>query len=792
MRGAAMVNETAGLRRTVNVICCVFCLCIGLSGKSHGIEWTSECVDRSRMLEGLSGKQFAMDSQGILHVVYGGFRLYHAYRDSMDCWHEEIVDMATSVGKQPSLVIEGNDRLHVAYLDENNNTVKYAYLCNAGWFVEEVEGSSGLGDYCSLDIDDSSQPRIVCWGEEKNRLVQFSRNGSQWEEDQVCVPTGDLFQLQLKIDSDGFSHLCICSLPDNEILYFQQIGSEWSNVVLGFGWSPSIDLDNENQPHIAFWDSDADAIVYHHRASEEWIAEQVMDSDGGLVSLQLDAEQQPHVVTGSYMIHYARREADTWHIETVKGPEDMRYYDKGLSLVLGSSSDPHFCYVVSCFYPDWHHTWLEYTWKQDESWLYETIKGQSSDVGQSPTIAIGPNGEKHIAYYSSELTYAFDDGNDWFIERVPGQGGHRVKLTVDSNNHSHLVFRDADSILKYAYSGESHWEFETVDDGPSGIPIFSVAIDDEDFIHVAYNRDGLRYAIRDEESWDIALLDSSDLIPYDIALRDELVYIGFKDSSSDSVGYGWWDGNQWVMECADGSDQSDVYLAVDSNNNPHLSYRYAWDTLRYATKRNDTWIFETVDDNPQYPYWIGNANSIVLDSDGSPIISYHHYYLGPWGLPSFRGFIAAKSDSGWYLDDTPSGTASELVIDLSGTVHIAAQRPNYANSSLWYYSATPPLASRIRLHGMNPVVLKVDGTMPVKDELRMSVSLPVCMDVDISLFNLSGQKVGCLHKGRLESGSHTLGWNSRRLDGISVPSGTYILNANAKQWRVSERIVIIR
>jgi len=85
--------------------------------------------------------------------------------------------------------------------------------------------------------------------------------------------------------------------------------------------------------------------------------------------------------------------------------------------------------------------------------------------------------------------------------------------------------------------------------------------------------------------------------------------------------YAYHDGTNWHIETVDGSDRIGycTSIAVDSGDNPHISYYDAAnDDLKYAYY-DDGWHIQTVDSFGS----VGDYNSLALDSGDNPHISYY-------------------------------------------------------------------------------------------------------------------------------------------------------------------------
>ncbi len=127
-----------------------------------------------------------------------------------------------------------------------------------------------------------------------------------------------------------------------------------------------------------------------------------------------------------------------------------------------------------------------------------------------------------------------------------------------------------------------------------------------------------------------------------------------------------------------------ISLALDANDNPHISY-YSYDAdtyegeLRYAYRDDRGWHIELIGDE-------GTMTSLVLDENGIPHISYQTM-IGEL-------MYARRDASGWFTQtvhvrsgSSPNPTA--LALDGNGTPHIgyiagAMVRYAYREASDWY------------------------------------------------------------------------------------------------------------
>jgi hypothetical protein len=160
-------------------------------------DWQGECVDCPRWFQNLTDRSLQFDSQGWLHIAYGGDHLYHAWHDGIT-WQIKTVDPASGVGGYASLVQDVAGRPHISYFDRTNATLKlaldqfdrphigfydesvgdlwYAWYDGADWQVQTVPaGSEGdVGRYTALALDGGGQLHIGCY-DASNRDLRYVR-----------------------------------------------------------------------------------------------------------------------------------------------------------------------------------------------------------------------------------------------------------------------------------------------------------------------------------------------------------------------------------------------------------------------------------------------------------------------------------------------------------------------------------------------------------------------------------------------------------------------------------------
>jgi hypothetical protein len=289
-------------------------------------------------------------------------------------------------------------------------------------------------------------------------------------------------------------------------------------------------------------------VVYASSNGSGWSNQTI--GGGVAFSLVLDADYSPHVLYGGYEgLMYASWTGTNWTHQTV----DVNGAGFG-SVALDSSGNPHVAYTdgKAVKYAKW----------TGSNWTIQTVDTYS-EIPYQLSLALDKNNTPYILYdntvsilspaggyyHSEKLKLATLQNSNWSIQTVASTGGFG-NIVLDSKGNPHLIYKldypefvgTDNSTLVYASWDGTSWNMQTVVANVHFANVGFLALDSFDYPHIAY------------------VIRSSDPIT---------------DEGITELSYASWTGKNWSIQTADipMPDTGPCYLAVDSNGNPHISYR---------------------------------------------------------------------------------------------------------------------------------------------------------------------------------------------------------------------------
>jgi hypothetical protein len=695
-----------------------------------GLSWLIDTVDGSESFDQMSSRSLRLDNNNNPVVVFGGRKLYHAkysggdwdisvvddsynvgsyasvaiddnnrphisYFDATNGklkyatiiegdWKPETVTAAGSgvVGQYTSIDVDTHNRPHIVYYDVTNQKLGYVYKNSSGNWVQETISNAYMGKYASLDMD-GDKPHVSYYNQQDNALMYAVRENNVWTSQFVDrrddIPAvlggiglytsiiyarnkaqisyynayrGDLMYAvvtrnndgdfnfssdvvrhitgekvgkftSIDVDNNGNPYISYFNETNDDLLYAYTSDSGWkfSDVATdgrtGFFTSLAINRSN-NRPYISYFDYTRGSMRLASLSSGKWNLQTIKTSgiNGQYISMQLDSHDYPHLAyydEGTPGLRYTYWNGSQWIYWILDTGSSNGLY---ATIALDSNNNPHIAYYNGATND------LRYRYWTGSAWSGITVVDETGDVGKYASIAIDSNNNPHISYYDStnrRLLYAYKTASGWVkgiqVDNI-GDVGKDTSLALDSNNAAHITYFDeSNDRLKYAYYAPASgtWNHEIVDEGGSVGLYSSLKLDTFGIPHVSYYDftpnypSQLKYAVRTGmNQWAVTVVDG-----HAAGMRQPESDAAFAPDAPDVVAAA-----ETVLPTGVGAYSS---LALDSLNLPHISYYDATnEDLKYALGNGSGWELHTV-------YSSGNTGlytQIGVNSSNLPAIGF--------------------------------------------------------------------------------------------------------------------------------------------------------------------------
>jgi len=332
----------------------------------------------------------------------------------------------------------------------------------------------------------------------------------------------------------------------------QYIPHEWweIEVVDTNGDIPSIDLDQDQQPHIAYACSGrAGSVCYSVRSGTEWLAVEAVGAFWGEVDLALDDADHPHISSGNGELAYSYHDGSSWTVQVVEP-----YVGDGLgrnsALALDENGHVHIVYYGPQSRSEATNLW--HAVYDGNQWVKETIASDAwgNGRGVSSGLLAGPGTELHGIYQSgaswaNSVSYARFDGDTWSTQRIASGEAGAIAMAPDGSLHASFV---SATKVRHATLVGSQWVIQDV--ANFGTPYASVS--------------PLGF-----------VLEGATSIQVDRRNRPHIAFYNHLTRESGQLCYARWDGSQWQLQVVDTEGRPGfgrLSLVLDPSDKAHIAY----------------------------------------------------------------------------------------------------------------------------------------------------------------------------------------------------------------------------
>jgi hypothetical protein len=183
--------------------------------------------------------------------------------------------------------------------------------------------------------------------------------------------------------------------------------------------------------------------------------------------------------------------------------------------------------------------------------------------------------------------------------------------------------------------------------------------------------------------------------------------------------------------------------------------------------------------------------SFFLFTAQKPEINRESSYLyRPQGGKPVRTLLNVNNITSWHSVNDPTFPANiDALMPEPGTVfRISTLKPSSVLDTL---RVVAPMARPDSIPPRTPFLLQ-NYPNPFNDQTTIPIYLPDDQEISLEIYNVLGQRVKTLVKGKMREGSHRIMWDGRSDSGVSVGSGVYFYRFKAGKYVKTMKSVLLK
>jgi hypothetical protein len=551
----------------------------------------------------------ALDAAGVTHVAYVSPEFAPSYAtNEAGGWSTQVIDEAVDSLDAPSIAVDANGNVWLAYRDSTHGYLKVASRIGGAWALKVVDdlssGGFDTGEDPSVAARADGTIEVLYHDGVLNRTRLATHRDGVWSLSTLDLPIRPDRCDALRVTDDGGLAFVCTSYPDRGV--YLVTGRAGCHVAAdatdrNCDGLDGLDADGDNHASTGSGGDDCDdgSVTVFPGASD--VATDGLDQDcDGVDGLDLDADGFADVSSGGddcndgdASVHPGAPDAvaEACPLPRVTGwtagDVTLPVNPNSATAVVDRAGHEHLVYQTTS------PTALRYATDASGAWQSTVIPAQPG--GYYPSIGVGPDGSVSVAYRdgtSGTLTLATQDPaspGTWQTTTPGGTvGDARVRLSIDGTRTRHLAYvrKETNGVTtaRYLTDASGTWVESVVDPMHYATQV-GLALDQHGGALVAY-------------------------------LQNPTTNGGTYCALWVGRSAGEFADRSYVVEPADCTQAPTV--AIDAVGRAHVAYISSTNSeVRYATDASGQWQTETA----SAPYQ--REPRLVLDAVGRAFIAHH-------------------------------------------------------------------------------------------------------------------------------------------------------------------------
>ena len=273
-----------------------------------GSSWTRTVIQAAGGSFDYRDVEMVVDSNDHLHVSHWATGDYLTYRYYDGTTWATLYSTGGADSYGTGIAVDSQNRAHIVFSSPDYvcGGLMLAYDDGTTWNKITLDGSTDLiGCYPSIDIDSNDVVHVAYRDHRNSRFNYITNESGQWDKYQHSNTNTPGYYTQTKVKSDG--DIFIIQKNSQGLRYAEGYpGTAWSQggITADSNDDTSLFLDGLDRPHILHWKSSSDDLMYSTRSSSgTWSTATVdggPDDVGRSNALVIDDNHQLHAAYADY------------------------------------------------------------------------------------------------------------------------------------------------------------------------------------------------------------------------------------------------------------------------------------------------------------------------------------------------------------------------------------------------------------------------------------------------------------------------------------------------------------